>query len=107
MARYLFRGSYTIEGTKGLIGGGGGTARRKAIQDALRPIGGEVESFYYGLGDDDVYIIAQVPDNVSAAALSLAVKAGGGAAVRTTVLLTPEEIDRASQMAIKYRAPGQ
>lgn len=107
MARYMFSGNYTVDGTKGLVKGGGGTARRTAVQDALRPIGGEVESFYYGLGDNDVYVIAQVPDNVSAAALSLAVKAAGGAAIKTTVLLTCEEIDRASQMAIKYRAPGQ
>lgn len=107
MARFLFRGTYTVEGTKGVIKGGGGTARRTAVQEALRPLGGEVESFYFGLGDDDVFVIAQVPDNISAAAVSLAVNSAGGATVKTTVLLTPEEIDRAAQMVVKYRAPGQ
>jgi len=107
MARYLFRANYTAEGAKGLLKGGGGTARKAAVQDALKALGGEIESFYYALGGDDVFAVAQAPDNVSAAALSLAVNASGGAAVKTTVLLTPEEMDRAAKMVVKYRAPGQ
>lgn len=107
MARYLFRANYTVEGTKGLIKGGGGTARKAAVQDALKGLGGDIESFYYALGDDDVFAIAQAPDNVSVAALSLAINASGAATVKTTVLLTPEEMDRAAKMNVKYRAPGQ
>jgi hypothetical protein len=48
-----------------------------------------------------------LPDNASAAALSLAVSAGGASKVKTTVLLTPEEIDQAAKKSIHYRPPGQ
>jgi uncharacterized protein with GYD domain len=106
MPRYLIRGNYTAEGTKGLVKGGGGTARRAAVQEMLRPAGGEVESFYYGFGDDDVYVIAQFPDNITAAAVSLAVNASGMVNLKTTVLLTPEELDQAARKSINYRAPG-
>ena len=107
MPRFLIRASYTAEGTKGLIKGGGGTARRAAVQEMLRPVGGELEAFYYGLGDDDAYVIVSLPDNVSAAAVSMAVNASGAVNLRTTALLTPEEIDQAAKKNIPYRAPGQ
>ena len=106
MPRYLIRASYTAEGTKGLIKGGGGTARRAAVQEMLRPAGGEIEAFYYGLGDDDAYVIVSLPDNVTAAAVSLAVNASGAVNLRTTALLTPEEIDQAARKSVNYRAPG-
>lgn len=107
MPRYLIRASYTAEGTKGLIKGGGGTARRTAVQEMLRPAGGEIEAFYYALGDDDVYVIASLPDNVTAAAVSLAVNASGAVKLKTTALLTPEEIDQAARKSVGYRVPGQ
>jgi uncharacterized protein with GYD domain len=106
MPRFLIRGNYTAEGTKGLIKGGGGTARRAAVQEMLRPAGGEIEAFYYALGEDDVYVIAQFPDNVSAAAISLAVNASGAVNLKTTVLLSPEEIDQAVRKSVNYRVPG-
>ena len=106
MPRYLIRASYTADGTKGLVRGGGGTARRAAVQEMLKPVGGEIESFYYALGEDDVYAICSLPDNVTAAALSLAVNASGAVNLRTTVLLTPEEIDQATKKNLTYRAPG-
>src|SRR5215470_18197340 len=106
MPRYLIRANYTAEGTKGLIKGGGGSARRAAVQEMLRPIGGELEAFYYALGDDDVFAIASLPDNASAVAISLAVNAAGAATAKTTVLLTPEEIDQAARKSVNYRVPG-
>src|SRR5579863_9778978 len=106
MPKYLIRANYTAEGTKGLVKSGGGTARRAAVQEMLRPAGGEIEAFYYALGEDDVYVIAQLPDNVSAAAVSLAVNASGAVNLKTTVLLTPEEIDQAARKSVNYRAPG-
>jgi uncharacterized protein with GYD domain len=106
MPRYLIRASYTAEGTKGLIKGGGGTARRAAVQEMLRPVGGEIEAFYYGFGEDDAYVIAHFPDHVAAAAVSLAANASGAVNLKTTVLLTPEEIDQAVRKSVNYRAPG-
>jgi uncharacterized protein with GYD domain len=54
-----------------------------------------------------VYVIAELPDNVAAAALSLAVNAAGGVQVEGTVLITAEEMDQAVKRQVKYRAPGQ
>ncbi len=99
MPRYLVRGTYTSEGTRGLIKGGGGTARMAMARELLRPLGGEIESAYFGFGDDDFFMIVQLPGNVSAAAISLAINATGAINMKTTVLLTPEEIDQAVQSA--------
>ncbi len=107
MPKYLISASYTAEGAKGLIKGGGGTARRAAVQQAIQSVEGKLEAFYYAFGEHDVYLILDAPDNVNAAALSLAVSASGAAAIKTTVLLTPEDIDQAVKKHITYRPPGQ
>ena len=70
-------------------------------------LGGKVEAFYYAFGDTDLFVIADAPDNVTAAALSLTVNAAGAATCRVTVLLTPEEIDAAAKKSPSYRPPGQ
>ena len=107
MPKYLVMASYTTEGTKGLIKGGGGSARRAAIQQMMQGLGGRVEAFYYAFGDNDVYAIVDGPDNVTAAAVSLVINAAGGATTKTVVLLTPEEMDQAAKKMVNYRAPGQ
>ena len=61
-------------------------------------MGGKMETFYYAFGDFDVIGIADMPDNVSTAALALVITASGAAKVKTVVLLTPEEIDQAGKM---------
>ncbi|HEV2282646.1 MAG TPA: GYD domain-containing protein [bacterium] len=106
MAKYLIKASYTVEGTKGLIKGGGGTGRRAAIQQMMQGLGGKLEAFYYAFGDDDVYAIVDAPDNVTVAAVSLAINAAGGASIKTVALLTPEEMDQAAKKTVNYRAPG-
>ncbi len=107
MGKYLLQATYTSEGTKGVVKGGGGTARRTAIQQSLQSVGGKVEAMYFAFGDADVYLIVDAPDNVSVAAFSLAVAASGAAAVKTTVLLTPEEIDKAVKKSATYSPPGR
>ena len=106
MARYLIEASYTSEGMKGVIAKGG-VARREAVEKMLADLGGRVESFDFAFGDRDAVVIAEMPDNVSAAAVGMAVGSSGMAGCRTTVLLTPEEIDRAAQLSVAYRPPGQ
>ena len=106
MAKYLWQGSYTTEGTKGLLKDGG-SKRRAAAEAALKSVGGKLEAFYYAFGESDVYAIADIPDNVSVAAAALTVNASGAAVVRTTVLLTPEEVDAAVKKSVKYKAPGK
>ncbi|HSV39999.1 MAG TPA: GYD domain-containing protein [Nocardioidaceae bacterium] len=105
MAKYLWQVSYTSEGAKGLLEEGG-SGRREAVREMLESVGGSLEAFYYALGSDDLVVIGELPDNVSAAALSLATSAGGAAHSRTTVLLTPEEMDEASRRHVEYRRPG-
>jgi len=105
MAKYLIQASYTLEGVKG-VQSAGGTSRRDAIAKLAESVGGQIESFYFAFGDHDVYVIADFPDNESAAAVALTVNAAGGAAVRTVVLLTPEEVDAAAKRSVDYRPPG-
>lgn len=105
MPRYLFQASYTVEGLEGLLEEGG-SRRREAVAEALKGLGGTLEAFYYAFGDTDVFAIADLPDNVSTAAFTLAVSAAGTAVVSTTVLMTPEEVDEAVKKSVDYRPPG-
>jgi uncharacterized protein with GYD domain len=105
MPKYLTVASYTNEGAKGLLKEGG-TARRAAVEKLMKSIGGKLETFYFAFGDHDAYIISEGPDNVTAAAISLAVNASGAIKTKTIVLLTPEEIDQATKKTVKFRPPG-
>ena len=105
MAKYLIRGSYTAEGTKGLLKEGG-TKRVAAVEKVIAGLGGRLDALYYTFGDADVLAIIDVPDAASAAAFSLAVSATGAVQTSTTPLLTPQEIDQACKKSVKYRAPG-
>ena len=105
MPKYLLQINYTLDGVKGVVSKGG-SARKAAGQKAAESVGGTLESIYFAFGDTDVFAIADLPDNAAAAALALSVSASGGATVRTTVLLTPEEIDAATKKTVQYTAPG-
>jgi uncharacterized protein with GYD domain len=105
MAKYLVQGSYTVEGIKGVLKEGG-TGRREAVSTALKALGGKVESIYYAFGDTDVYVIVDAPDNVTMAALAMGIASTGTIALKTTVLLTVEEIDQASKKTLSYRPAG-
>ena len=106
MAKYLVEARYTAEGAKGLAREGG-TGRRAAAAKAVEGLGGKLETFYYAFGDVDAYVIFDVPDNVSAAALALAVGQSGGINTKTVVLITPEEMDQAGKKAVDFRPPGR
>ena len=106
MSKYLIQANYVGEGIKGLLKEGG-SSRRAAVEKLLGSLGGKVEAFYYAFGDTDLFIIADMPDNVTAAALSLTTNAPGTATAKITVLLTAEEIDAATKKTPSYRAPGQ
>jgi uncharacterized protein with GYD domain len=106
MAKYLIEASYTAEGLKGVLKEGG-TGRREAVSAALKSMGGRVESMYYAFGDTDVYVIVEAPDNMTMAALAMGIAATGTVALKTTVLLTVEEIDQAAKKTLSYRAAGR
>ena len=105
MAKYLVVASYSAEGIKGVVSKGG-SARKEAVTKMVTGLGGKVESFYFGFGEGDAYVTLDLPDNVSAAAVGLAVSATGLASTKTIVLLTAEEIDRAAKTQVTYKAPG-
>ncbi len=106
MAKYLWEASYSPEGAKGLLKDGG-SKRRAAAEQAIKQVGGKLEAFYFAFGKHDAYIIADIPDHAGVAAASLAVNASGAVAVRTTVLLTPEEMDQAAKKIVNYAPPGR
>jgi uncharacterized protein with GYD domain len=105
MPKYLVEASYTVEGVKG-IQSAGGSSRRDAIAALAESVGGQLESFYFAFGERDVYTVVDLPDNESATAVALTVNASGAVKVRTTVLVTAEEVDAAAKRSVAYRAPG-
>jgi uncharacterized protein with GYD domain len=105
MPKYLFCGSYTPEGLKGLLAEGG-SARVEAAKQALKSMDGTLESFYFSFGDNDFYIIADLPDHATATVTSLAGNISGSFRIKTVVLVTPEEVDEAAKKSIDFRPPG-
>jgi len=105
MSKYLVQANYVGDGLKGLLKEGG-SSRRAAVEALFESVGGKVEAFYYAFGDADIFFIADLHDNITAAALSLIVNAAGTATTKVTVLLTPEEIDAAAKKGASYRPPG-
>ncbi len=106
MPKYLAQANYVGEGIKGLLKEGG-TGRREAVEKLVASMGGTVEAMYYAFGETDVFIIADMPDNASMAAVSLVAAASGAVTLKTTVLMTPEEVDEAAKKTPDYRPPGQ
>ena len=105
MAHYLFSANYTEAGLAGLMKEGA-KGRRKAIDDFAKSLGGKVEAMYWSFGKSDVVVIAELPDNTAAASFSTTVATAGIAGVKTTVLLTADDVDKARNLSPKYRAPG-
>jgi len=105
MAKYLWKANYVGEGLKGLIKDGG-TTRRAVVEKMIKSMGGKLEVFYYAFGETDLYCIADMPDNISAAAMALIIAASGAVTLNTTVLMTPEEMDQAAKKTPSYRPPG-
>lgn len=105
MPKYLIEANYVGEGISGLLKEGG-TSRRAAVDALFKSVGGTVEAFYYAFGDKDVFIIGDLPDNATAAALALKVNASGAAMCKTTVLITHQQIDEAVKINATYRPPG-
>jgi uncharacterized protein with GYD domain len=106
MAKYLIQATYFGEGIKGLLQDGG-SKRRAAVETMLKSIGGSIEAFYYAFGDTDLYAIGDFPDHASAAAMALTVASTGTVKIKTTVLLTPEEIDSATKLKPTFSPPGK
>jgi len=106
MAAFLVQFSYTEQGLKGLLKEGG-SKRREATEQLIKSLGGRLVAYYFAFGDYDGFAIVDGADNVDAATAALIVGASGAVRTKTTVLLTPDEVDKATQKSGKYRPPGQ
>ena len=105
MPKFLFRGSYTAAGAAGVLKEGG-TARAAAVARLTEGLGGTVEANYWAFGEDDFFIIVDLPDAAAAAAASLTVGASGAVRVTTTQLMTASDLDEVTRRSVDYRAPG-
>ena len=107
MPLYLSKFSYTPETWARLISKP--EDRRDAAQTYIESVGGKLHGFFYAFGEHDGYTLWEAPDNVSMAAVALAIGGGGAlSSLETTVLLTVDETIEALRKAdqVRYRAPG-
>ena len=106
MSKYLFQASYAADGIKGLEKDKA-SGRKTALSKAVENLGGKLEALYWAFGEHDWVLLADLPDNASATAFSLAVSASGLLRVTTTPLVTAEEMNAALQKKADFEAPGQ
>ena len=108
MAHYLYQGAYTSDALKTLIKKP--TNRFEVVRGAVEKLGGRIEGAWFAFGEYDFVVILELPDNVTAAALSLAFAAGGAIrSGKTTPLLSQQEGVAAMKRAATsdYRPPGK
>lgn len=105
MRRFMFRVSYSKDGMQGVIKEGA-ASRRTTIEKMAADMGGSIASFDFAFGDTDAYVIAEMEDQVTAAAVATAVAASGAATIETVVLISADDVDRAIGKHAPYRAPG-
>jgi uncharacterized protein with GYD domain len=107
MPLYLSTFSYTPETWAKLIANP--EDRRTAAQTYIESVGGKLHGFWYAFGTHDGYTLWEAPDNVSMAAVALAISGGGAlSSIETTVLLSVDETMDALRKAeqVQYRPPG-
>ena len=105
MPKYLYHGSYTDNGLKGLMKDGG-SKRVEVTKKAIESLGGKMEAYYFALGGNDFFIILEAPNNVKAIAGSLIANASGTVKVNITALVSPEEVDQAVKQTMDWQPPG-
>lgn len=105
MATYMVQFKYTDEGMRGLLKEGG-TKRQEAVQQLADALGGKLVSFYFAFGEYDGLAIVEGTGNVEMVASNLIVANTGTVTTKTTVLLTPAELDQTVQTSAPFRAAG-
>ena len=107
MPRYLVQASYSTTGIQALVRNP--QNREEAVRPIIEAAGGRLESFDYAFGEYDIVVIADMPDNTSMAAISMAVSSAGGvSSFKTTPLISMDEAVEAMRLAGRagYRPPG-
>jgi uncharacterized protein with GYD domain len=105
MPKFLIEANYSADGIKGLRAEGG-SARVAATKAVVESLGGALECFYFAFGDTDAFIIVDLPDNATVAAVQMAVNGSGSISSRTVVLLTPSDMDEAATREVSFH-PGE
>jgi uncharacterized protein with GYD domain len=105
MPEYLISANYTARGMEG-VRAAGAKSRMDAVSTMLEAMGGRLESFHFAFGETDVFAIAEVPDDEAAAAVAIAINRSGAVNVRTTKLLSVEQVDEALRRTVDYQPPG-
>ena len=85
----------------------GGSKRIEAAKQALGSVGGTLEAFYFSFGENDFFIIVDLPDNITTTAITIAGNVTGTFSIKGVSLLTPEDLDEAIKMSVGFRPPGQ
>ena len=106
MGKYMIQFSYTNEGLQGLANEGG-SKRREATEQLVKSLGGKVLVYYFAFGEYDGFVIVDNMENVDVFAADLIAGASGAVRTKTTVLITPEEVDKAIKKSGNYRPPGK
>ena len=101
MSKFLLSATYTQEGTSILLTDGG-SKRLDALTAAIESVGGSLEAFHYAFGDVDLYMVVEVPDDTTAAALSMRMNAAGILKVKMTKLIDLEAVDAAIAKQVAY-----
>lgn len=100
MPRYLIRSSYTPEAWADFVKNP--QNRREVLRPVIEAQGGKLEAFYFGFGEDDAFVIVELPGNEQAAAIAIAAASGGALrSIKTTILMTAEEAEEAMRLAAK------
>ena len=106
MPHYMFTATYTQKGIEGTRKDGA-ASRIPAWKELFESLGGRFETAYWTMGESDIIIIGEMPDNLAAVASSMLGRFAGTGKVTTTVLLTAEEVDEAFGRTLTYRSPGE
>lgn len=105
MPKFLVEARYLPEGFKGLAKETP-SGRKAVVAQVAKNLGGKLDAMFFSLGENDAIMIFDMPDAVSAAALSCAACASGVVRTKTSILLTAAEADDAFAKPVNYRAPG-
>ena len=105
MPKFLVKATFTAEGMKGLRKDKA-SGRENAVAAACASLGGKLDAMYYALGDDDVFVLVDLPSQADAVALGSTASASGMVRTSTVPVLTVAEMDEALGKDVTYRAPG-
>ena len=106
MSKFMYAGSYTKKGVKGLLKEGG-TARRDETVRIVEALGGKVEAYYWCYGSTDFLTIMDFPYHTTVTGMALNIAASGSFQWNITPLITVEEMDEMVKVSVgDWRAPG-